>query len=260
MYCSNCGKQIPDKSAECPYCGAKLSITLNNSQGVTPKSKFTLPTWSMILGFASILFSWFTAIPSIIIGIKALKRIKNENLPGKNKAITGIVVSSLIIALSLIAIITNKEEFFKEMNDTLSEINKVNDIKQETNSQIIDITQNGILKLEVKNDEDEIFLTQFITIENNKVSESKTIEGEKETVEDVISSDVKQDNQYIYIYIKYENSALNTTIIIEQNFKLDRSLIGEWQNSALTVTGIINGAPGRSPDYYDVKIVSYERL
>jgi len=27
MYCPNCGKEIPDGSKFCPYCGAKLSLT-----------------------------------------------------------------------------------------------------------------------------------------------------------------------------------------------------------------------------------------
>jgi len=35
MFCPNCGKQIPDGSKFCPYCGAKIGIV----EGIKPDSK-----------------------------------------------------------------------------------------------------------------------------------------------------------------------------------------------------------------------------
>lgn len=64
--------------------------------------KCRLAKIALILSCLSLVFSLLTAIPALIYGIMALVKISKSNgkMRGKNKAITSIVMSSLLILIS----------------------------------------------------------------------------------------------------------------------------------------------------------------
>lgn len=37
MFCSNCGKQLPDDAKFCNYCGAVQNVNVQNAKGTTNK-------------------------------------------------------------------------------------------------------------------------------------------------------------------------------------------------------------------------------
>ena len=96
MYCPNCGKEIPDGSKFCPYCGYfvtnKKNVEFPNINGKkTKRSKFFLSFLIFLLigiSITSIIF-YYSLYPDIKIkksaqyenkGIEALNSITNENI------------------------------------------------------------------------------------------------------------------------------------------------------------------------------------
>lgn len=133
MICKMCGKPIFGKG-ECLYCGNRqigyataaalgvvadetlptsknetedLSATLpdyvanNNEQNQVANSENQLALMGVILSICS-LFVTMLSIPSFIMSVMALGKANDLNGVGRSKAIVGIVISSIIIALSVI--------------------------------------------------------------------------------------------------------------------------------------------------------------
>ena len=65
-----------------------------------------LATWSLVLGVLGFFASLLTAIPGVVCGHIALKRIREANgaLSGRNMAIAGLVLGYVAIALSPVII------------------------------------------------------------------------------------------------------------------------------------------------------------
>lgn len=64
MRCSNCGKEIDDKSLFCSYCGAKIEPTnsVNTSKETIPSKNKAMPVWLhiilAILGILLMMWGW----------------------------------------------------------------------------------------------------------------------------------------------------------------------------------------------------------
>ena len=71
-----------------------------------PVKNNTLAITSLILGVLSVFLSIFTAIPGVITGHMAISRIRKapNDYEGKGMAITGLVLSYLLLILSLLFI------------------------------------------------------------------------------------------------------------------------------------------------------------
>ena len=98
MYCTQCGKQIDDKSAFCPYCGAKTGSAapavsepvktaqpapaaaqptpkpmptpqqpVANTPGATPPKKKKFPTWAIVLIIVGIVLAIITTVTVILV-------------------------------------------------------------------------------------------------------------------------------------------------------------------------------------------------
>ena len=123
MNCNQCGTEVPEGSAFCTKCGARLA-----AQNVPPAGYAAMPNpanelpppppvyasatppvytgtkrtsgmaiASLVLGIASFLFDWLLLIPSLlglIFGIVAVTQIgKNPGMGGKTMAVVGIILS-----------------------------------------------------------------------------------------------------------------------------------------------------------------------
>ena len=118
MYCSKCGVQNTDQTAQCANCGNELT---DGAQQVAEQSipvmaveskNSRLAIASMIMGLLCITcILWpVLALPAIICGIVALVKISNNKaqLKGKGFAITGIVVPIVLMVLLLPVLIKVK--------------------------------------------------------------------------------------------------------------------------------------------------------
>lgn len=92
MYCNNCGKEINDKAAVCPYCGV-----LTNQNAIQKESNTMA-----IVGFV---FSFFIAIVGLICSIIGYKRAPELGGNGKGLALAGIIISAISLALTIFLVI-----------------------------------------------------------------------------------------------------------------------------------------------------------
>lgn len=85
MYCTQCGKQIDDKSAFCPYCGAKTGKPLPtvtqpantappvppqktmNTPATQPPKKKKFPTWAIVLIIVGVILAIITTVTVILV-------------------------------------------------------------------------------------------------------------------------------------------------------------------------------------------------
>lgn len=142
MICNKCGKEIPENSTFCVYCGAKQNIESNgsseennstyNEQNNTNQAQQNTQTagnyqqqnvyyapaqpgvsyrkkaiTGFTLGIISLVLCWIPVVPLItgIIGlVKSIKALKMQKRIRENKtyAILGIVFNSVAIVMSLI--------------------------------------------------------------------------------------------------------------------------------------------------------------
>ncbi len=96
MFCNNCGKEIDNNAAICPYCGVVANKNALNSATNINQSN-TMAT----VGFV---FSFFIAIVGLICSIIGLKRAPEFGGNGKGLAIAGIIISIISIIFTIILI------------------------------------------------------------------------------------------------------------------------------------------------------------
>ena len=108
MYCTKCGKELPNDAAFCTNCGYAVqganSDQLKNSNNTENKTSI-----SLILGIIGIVFAWLfalvghiTSIIGIILGIKEYK--ETDKITGLIISLVGevcAILSSIIGAVSM---------------------------------------------------------------------------------------------------------------------------------------------------------------
>jgi len=100
MFCRNCGKEIPDSSQECDFCGRPIGCAQPETSG--------LAIASLVLGLLGILSCGITSLVGLILGIVGLGQISSSNgrLTGKGLAIGGIVSSAVLLIVPLLAVVS----------------------------------------------------------------------------------------------------------------------------------------------------------
>ena len=107
MYCRKCGREIPDDSVMCGYCGTPTNPDNPYTYGANG-----LGIASMILGIVAILLAccaggkWLTflvAAAGLILGIIALQKPKYGSSRGM--ALAGVICSVIALLMKIIVII-----------------------------------------------------------------------------------------------------------------------------------------------------------
>ena len=88
MYCRNCGKEIPDDSHVCLYCGTE--VIFNEQE----EKRFNG------IALASLITSFFVPILGWVFGIMGIKKA-NNGYGGKAMAILGILIATANFALNV---------------------------------------------------------------------------------------------------------------------------------------------------------------
>ena len=105
MYCRKCGKEIPDDSNVCPYCGVEV-ITTNNYP-VYNKTN-TMAIVGLITAFLSPLLGW-------IFGGIGLKRA-NAGYGGKWTSIFALIIATANFAFSVYMVTTGRlDDYFNRL-------------------------------------------------------------------------------------------------------------------------------------------------
>lgn len=99
MFCTNCGKEINDNAAICPYCGVVANKTaLSNASNSNSNQSNTMA----IVGF---IFSFFFALVGLICSIIGFKKAAELGGNGKGLALAGIIISSISIIITIIVFV-----------------------------------------------------------------------------------------------------------------------------------------------------------
>lgn len=98
MYCQKCDAENPDDAHRCLSCGYEFAPV--SAVPVAAKTS-GVAIAALVLGILAFLTCGITALPAIICGIVALVKISGSNglLKGKGMAITGLVLSAILIVL-----------------------------------------------------------------------------------------------------------------------------------------------------------------
>ena len=108
MFCSQCGKQIPDGSTFCPSCGCK--VYCENNQGISPDQKNMnfpgRPAGMGSMAGSSMDSPWRTD-PSYMETASSKKHVRFKKWP----VITLAVILTLVIAVSLFVFISRNGQF-----------------------------------------------------------------------------------------------------------------------------------------------------
>lgn len=96
MYCRNCGKEVNDKAVFCPYCGTTLQ-TLDEASRASAQND---PNLVGIVGF---ILSFFIPLAGLICSAIGFRNAIKNKVPYRNFALAGIIISSVSIALGIIA-------------------------------------------------------------------------------------------------------------------------------------------------------------
>ena len=94
MYCKNCGSNLDDRAVVCPHCGVPTGVQLSEQKNE--------PNNIATIGF---ILSFFVAIAGLICSIIGYRNASQYGGNGKGFALAGIIISSVSIALSIIAYI-----------------------------------------------------------------------------------------------------------------------------------------------------------
>ena len=133
MFCMYCGKDIPDDSFVCAYCGAKITPETGQPPSYTPmqnanyqphqqfygtpppimpKKNNNLALIAMICGIAGLLCCGIAGVAGLIMGIIAKKKIAETGEGGSGMAATGIVLGLISIIVWVIALIMYVAEYY----------------------------------------------------------------------------------------------------------------------------------------------------
>ena len=106
MYCRKCGREIPDDSVMCGYCGTPTNPDNPYTYGGTPQNMDEgangLGIASMILGIVANL-TFFVAAAGLILGIISLQKPKYGSSRGM--ALAGVICSVIALLMKIIVII-----------------------------------------------------------------------------------------------------------------------------------------------------------
>lgn len=96
MYCKNCGKEINDNAAICPFCGVVVNknALAQNSENQTN-----------VLAIVGFIFSFLIAIVGLICSIIGYKKAPELNGNGKGLALAGIIISAIGIGIAVLLIV-----------------------------------------------------------------------------------------------------------------------------------------------------------
>ena len=91
-YCTRCGAEIYDEASICTNCGCLV----NGKKGPLTSSSSDSYNALAIVGFV---LSFFTTIVGLILSIIAYKQTKESGEKGKELALAGIIISSVLTAI-----------------------------------------------------------------------------------------------------------------------------------------------------------------
>jgi len=238
-----CGQEI-----NCPHCNARLLLPKEtNNKSPTITNKKNLATWSLILGLTSFLCSLFTAIPAVICGHISLSQIKKSNglIPGKEKALTGVICGYIAMGLFLIIII---------LPDNTSTPNKISQNGKSTKKEeVLDIA-NAYLKI-VLTHTDTFLCNAYMKPNKNNITAFMPID--KNNVRDSIWDFIKTDyNNYTYqtkveMLNSFEETYYNQLNSFQKRWEILKSNYG----SNLTLGNMI-----KSKKFNDHDVVTFEVL
>jgi len=106
MFCPSCGKVNPDNAPSCYACGQMLNQprVVVQDGGWIPKNTYAL--WAYYLGIAATFSCILSGIPSLILGIMALKKAKeNPMLKGQAHAWVGIILGGISVGVFIFFVI-----------------------------------------------------------------------------------------------------------------------------------------------------------
>ena len=117
MYCRNCGKDVGN-AAWCPYCGTKQEPAQNQSNSTAQNYSFSdsQNAWgdspvdlspaprTNTFAVVGLILAFFSQLLGLIFSIIGLVKA-NEYGSGRGLAITGIIVSVLLMIFSLISVV-----------------------------------------------------------------------------------------------------------------------------------------------------------
>lgn len=98
-FCPECGKALSESANVCPECG--YSFTNNNN--VNPAAIYNGENYG--LSIAGLVCSFLVPILGLIFGIIALSSNKGKQNSAKNFGLAATIISSVIMAISLIIIL-----------------------------------------------------------------------------------------------------------------------------------------------------------
>ena len=96
MYCRRCGKEIPDDSLVCPYCGTRVVLDTNDA----PLQNNTMAIVGLITAFISPILGW-------IFGGIGLKRSDN-GYNGRRIALLAIIIATINFGINIYMIATGQ--------------------------------------------------------------------------------------------------------------------------------------------------------
>ena len=109
MFCKNCGKEIANDAAFCPYCGTKIKCenSYSNTINASPYTYTPQPApkdTSNTIAIVGFVLSFFFCLAGLICSIIGYKKAKEEGFDNKGLAIAGIVISAIELAVVVLYI------------------------------------------------------------------------------------------------------------------------------------------------------------
>ena len=104
MFCSNCGKTVPDNATQCPYCGAPVTAQQpgRNRSSAASKVGNGLGIAALILGALTILMN---LIGYVAIGLAVAAIVQGARAKNKAPVVMGVIAIVLAIALIIVNMI-----------------------------------------------------------------------------------------------------------------------------------------------------------
>jgi hypothetical protein len=108
MFCPRCGHENQDTIFRCMNCGADLSPPSPVPYIPVPGKNSSMATMSLVLGILGVVcLSIFAGIPALILGLLALREIRNSEgmISGAGLAVSGIILGICSILICLLALL-----------------------------------------------------------------------------------------------------------------------------------------------------------